>query len=95
MVTSSSVCHAATVLALIGGAILGGAARAVAQPDLPVSTLAHSDPSRQFAVGDRVPQSTTLDDDGFPDRKYGILIVDGATIFIIDRITRLIVQVTR
>jgi len=46
-------------------------------------------------VGDQVPSSIKFDDDGFPDRPYAILIVDGAIIFVIDRTTRRVVEVLR
>ena len=55
--------------------------------------LAQSHAARQYAVGDQVPPSVKLDDDGFPDRPYGILIVAGAIVVVIDRVTRRVVEV--
>jgi hypothetical protein len=46
-------------------------------------------------VGDLVPLSAKLDDDGFPNRPYAILIVDGAVVVVIDRVTRRVVEVLR
>jgi hypothetical protein len=51
--------------------------------------------ARQYAVGDQVPASVKLDDDGYPDRRYAILIVDGALVVVIDRISRRVVEVLR
>lgn len=44
-------------------------------------------------MGDQVPSSVKIDDDGFPDRQYEILIVDGAIVVVIDRTTRRVVEV--
>jgi hypothetical protein len=46
-----------------------------------------------YAVGDQVPSSVKIDDDGFPNRRYEILIVDGAIVVVIDRATRRVVEV--
>ena len=54
-----------------------------------------SDAARQYAVGDEVPSSVKIDDDGFPNRPYEILIVDGAIVVVIDRTTRRVVEVLR
>jgi hypothetical protein len=51
--------------------------------------------ARPYAVGDQVPSSVKIDDDGFPDRQYEILIVDGAIVVVIDRTTRRVVEVLR
>jgi hypothetical protein len=70
-------------------------ARAEKQPDFSVSGRPQAHAARQFAVGDLVPLSAKLDDDGFPNRPYAILIVDGAVIVVIDRMTRRVVEVLR
>jgi hypothetical protein len=56
-------------------------------------SLPQSSATRQYAVGDQVPPSVKLDDDGYPDRPYGILIVDRAIVVVIDRATRRVVEV--
>jgi hypothetical protein len=61
----------------------------------PLVRPSQSQAARNYAVGDQVPSSIKLDDDGFPDRSYGILIVDGAIVVVIDRTTRRVVEVLR
>jgi hypothetical protein len=70
-------------------------ARAEKQVDLSPIMPPASQGARQYAVGDQVPASVKLDDDGYPDRRYAILIVDGALVVVIDRISRRVVQVLR
>lgn len=72
-----------------------GLARAEKQPDLSRSGPPQTQAVRQYAVGDLVPLSAKLDDDGFPNRPYAILIVDGAVVVVIDRVTRRVVEVLR
>jgi hypothetical protein len=70
-----------------------GSARAEKQSDLSLQPQTHA--ARQYAVGDQVPSSIKVDDDGFPNRPYAILIVDGAVVVVIDRTTRRVVEVIR
>ncbi|MBV9288042.1 MAG: hypothetical protein JO288_09490 [Hyphomicrobiales bacterium] len=46
-----------------------------------------------YTVGDLVSPSLKFDDDGFPNRPYAILIVDGANVVVVDRVTRRVVEV--
>jgi hypothetical protein len=82
-------------LTLVVATMLCGAARAAKQSDLSLFNPPYSRVAREIAVGDQVPPSVRLDDDGYPDRPYGILIVDGTVVVIVDRITRLVVEVIR
>ena len=68
-------------------------AHAEKQPDLSLIGPPQSHAAPQYAVGDQVPPSVKLDDDGFPDRPYAILIVDRAIVVVIERITRRVVEV--
>jgi hypothetical protein len=68
-----------------------GAAWAAKQPDAPLP----GPPQSQYAVGDQVPLAVRLDDEGGPNRRYGILIVEGSIVVIIDRATRRVVQIMR
>jgi hypothetical protein len=72
-----------------------GLARADKQPDFSPSGPPQTHAARLYAVGDLVPLSAKLDDDGFPNRPYAILIVDGAVVVVIDRVTRHVVQALR
>ena len=72
-----------------------GSARAEKQSDLSPFDQPQTHAARQYAVGDQVPSSIKVDDDGFPNRPYAILIVDGAVVVVIDRITRRVVEVIR
>ena len=72
-----------------------GFAHAEKQTDPSLSGATQSYAARQYSVGDQVPSSVKFDDDGFPDRPYAILIVDGAIVFVIDRRTRRVVEVLR
>ena len=67
--------------------------RAEIQSGVSVSPPPQSHAARPYAVGDQVPSSVKIDDDGFPDRQYEILIVDGAIVVVIDRTTRRVVEV--
>ena len=70
-------------------------ARAEKQSNLSLSGPPQTHAARQYAVGDQVPSSVKVDDDGSPNRPYAILIVDGAVVVVIDRITRRVVEVLR
>jgi len=63
-----------------------GGARADAPKPRPIA-------SQHYAVGDQIPASVQFDDDGFPNRPYGILIVDRAVVVVVDRATRRVVEV--
>lgn len=78
-------------LTLLVATLMPGLVCAGTQPALPPLGPPH--PGRQYAVGDEVPSSVKPDDDGFPDRPYAILIVDGAVVVVVDRMTRRVVQV--
>jgi len=69
--------------------------RAEIQSGVSVLSPSQSHAARQYAVGDEVPSSVKIDDDGFPNRPYEILIVDGAIVVVIDRTTRRVVEVLR
>jgi hypothetical protein len=70
-----------------------GSALAEQRSDLSQRKPPQSQPSPPYAVGDQVPTSVKLDDDGFPDRPYGVLIVDQSVVVVIDRMTRRVVEV--
>jgi hypothetical protein len=82
-------------LTLIVTILSCGGSLAAKQSDISPSNPLRAPAVREFAVGDQVAPSVRLDDDGYPDRPYGILIVDGAVVVIIDRVTRRVVQVIR
>jgi hypothetical protein len=67
--------------------------RAEIQSGVSVPSPSQSQAAQQYAVGDQVPSSVKIDDDGFPNRPYEILIVDGAIVVVIDRTTRRVVEV--
>lgn len=92
---SLSFRRSASGLSLFVAMLSCGLARAEKQLDLSPLIQPQSHATRQYAVGDQVPSSVKLDDDGFPDRPNGILIVDGAIVVVIDRITRRVVEVLR
>lgn len=54
---------------------------------------AQSHAAKSYAVGDQIPPSVQLDDDGFPDRPYGVLIVDQAIVVVVERSTRRVVEI--
>jgi hypothetical protein len=76
-------------------ALSSHSARAEIQTGHSVLTPPQSHAARRYAVGDQVPSSVKIDDDGFPDRPYGILIIDGAIVVVIDRTSRRVVEVLR
>jgi hypothetical protein len=67
--------------------------RAEIQSGVSLRNPSQSHAAQQYAVGDQVPSSVKIDDDGFPNRPYEILIVDGAIVVVIDRTTRRVVEV--
>lgn len=69
--------------------------RAEIQSGVSVPSPPQSHGARPYAVGDQVPSSVKIDDDGFPNRQYEIMIVDGAIVVVIDRTTRRVVEVLR
>ena len=75
------------------GALSCCSVRAEIQSGVSVPTPSQSHAAQQYAVGDQVPSSVKIDDDGFPNRPYEILIVDGAIVVVIDRTTRRVVEV--
>lgn len=82
-------------LTLFAGLLSTGSARAEKQSDLSLRSPPQSHIAQQYIVGDLVPSSVRFDDDGFPDRPYALLIVDGAVVVVIDRVTRRVVEVLR
>ena len=77
------------------GALSCCSVRAEVQSGVSLRNPSQSHAAQQYAVGDQVPSSVKIDDDGFPDRQYEILIVDGAIVVVIDRTTRRVVEVLR
>ena len=86
--------HAIGVTLFIG-ALSCRSACAEIQSGASVLSPPQSHATRLYAVGDQVPSSVKIDDDGFPNRRYEILIVDGAIVVVIDRTTRRVVEVLR
>ena len=82
-------------LTLFAALLLTGLARAEKQTDLSLRSPPQSQVAQHYTVGDVVPSSVRFDDDGFPDRPYALLIVDGAVVVVIDRVTRRVVEVLR
>lgn len=80
-------------VALFIGALSCRSVRAEIQSGVSVPAPSQSRAARQYAVGDQVPSSVKIDDDGFPNRPYEILIVDGTIVVVIDRTTRRVVEV--
>ena len=75
--------------------LVHGAPCEAKQSDSALSGPPQSRGNLQYVVGDRVPQAVRLDDEGGPGRRYGILIIEGSVVVIIDRETRVVVQIMR
>ena len=70
-----------------------GWASAAEQGDLSTLGPPRTHAAGVYTVGDLVSLSVKFDDDGFPNRPYAILILDGANVVVVDRATRRVVEV--